>query len=86
MIEPHRGPLARLFHGLVAHWKRWRNVRCFVDRLVQHRAVEPDDEFVVFDLRRVGAVQRGVVRREMAVRDAVIVAGPGLVDVLRRQR
>ena len=70
----------------MANWKRWWNVRCFMDRLVQHRAVEPDDEFVVFDLRRVGAVQRGVVRREMAVRDTVIVPGPGLVDVLRRQR
>jgi len=58
-----------------------------VDRLVQHRAVEPDDVLdVVFDLGRFRLVQRHVVRGKMAMGDGVIVARPRLVDMLRRHR
>jgi hypothetical protein len=58
-----------------------------MDRLVQHRAVEPDDMFdVVFDFGGIDLVQGGVVGRKMAVRDRLIVTGTGLMDVLRRQR
>ena len=63
-----------------------RNVGCFVDRLVENRAVEPDDMLdVVLDFGGIGLVQRIVVRRKMAVRDGLIVTRPRLVDVLRRQ-
>lgn len=59
-----------------------------MNRLVQHRTVEPDDvlDVVVFDFSRLGVVQRNVVRGKMTVRDGVVVARTRLVDVLRRQR
>jgi hypothetical protein len=62
-------------------------MRCFVDRLMQHRAVDPDDLLdVVLDLSRIGVVKLGVVRLEMAVRHREVVTGASLVDVLRRER
>ena len=55
-----------------------------MNRLVENRAVEPDDVLdVVFDLGRFGLVEMLVVRREMAVRDGMIVIRSRLVHVLR---
>ena len=87
VVKAEDRPLTRRRNSFVADWKRRRNVRCFVDRLVQHRAAEPDDVFgvVVFDLGRIRVVQRHVVRRKMTVCDGVSVVRTGLVDVLRRQ-
>lgn len=78
--------MARRRNSFVGDWKRRRNVRCFVDRLVQYRAVEPDDMLdVVFDFGSIGLVQLGVVRSEVAVRNGAVMFGAWLVDVLGRQ-
>ena len=73
---------------VVGHRPRWRNVSCFVNRLVQDRAVEPYDvlDVVVLDLSRIVFVPLVVMRRKMTVCDRVMVAGVGFVDVLRRER
>jgi len=61
-----------------------------MQRLVQNRAVEPNDVFhVVLDFGDVLALKNvHLVRPEVAVYDgvAVIVTAPRPVDVLRRQR
>lgn len=82
----HR-PLACRCKRLVAARQYGRNVRCFVDLLVEDRAVEPDDVLdVVLDFGGIELVQRPIVGRKMAVRERLIVTRPRLMDVLRRQR
>ena len=55
---------------------------------MENRAVEPDDTLrvVVFDLGRLRHIQMVMMRREVAVRDRVIVAAPRLMHVLRCER
>ena len=53
---------------------------------MKERAVEPHDMVdVVFDLGRLEGMAFELVWAEVTVREDVIVAGPGLMYVLRRQ-
>jgi hypothetical protein len=90
LVERDRRPVQFCGHDFVTERDCGRSWRGVIRRLVQNRAVEPDDVFdVVPDLGDVLALKNArLVRLEVAVYDgvAVIVFATRPVDVLRRQR
>jgi hypothetical protein len=67
-----------------ARWTDQQGSRGLIGRFVKDGAVEPDDAFaVLLDFRIIGMRCGAVVRREVAVRHRVFVAGRRRVNVLR---
>jgi hypothetical protein len=91
IVDRRYGPSRGRLDDVVLGCCRRRRRRDALRRLVQDRAVQPDDgtiRVVVFDFCRFVVLRRVIVRREVTVRDGVmvIVGCARLVDVLRRER